>query len=86
MEGAMVSETLSFKMGFERELQQLIDKYLTAQSKTLQWCIVCEVLEEKETELAEECDRRFPEQWDDEETDVEELSRLHDEERALGLK
>ena len=42
----MPSENLIFKMNFERELTELIDKYLRLDTSSLQWSLVNDVLDE----------------------------------------
>ena len=55
----MPSENLIFKMNFERELTELIDKYLRPDTSSLQWSLVNDVLDETLRKLDEEYHERF---------------------------
>jgi hypothetical protein len=56
----MPSENLIFKMNFERELTELIDKYLRPDTSSLQWSLVNDVLDETLRKLEEGVPRTRP--------------------------
>jgi hypothetical protein len=83
----MPSENLIFKMNFERELTELIDKYLRPDTSSLQWSLVNDVLDETLRKLDEEYHERFPSDPEAEsEVDDKEFVRVCEEEDALKAK
>ena len=83
----MPSENLIFKMNFERELTELIDKYLRLDTSSLQWSLVNDVLDETLRKLEEEYHERFPNDPDAEiEVDDKEFVRVCEEKEALKAK